>query len=89
MFHSRVASPLINFVLLFLGIPFVVGFERMSRNIFLRVGISILICCAFFVLSYICMNLGNMGILHPVLAAWLPGVVFGCLGLFLFDGMRI
>ena len=89
MFHSRVASPLTNFVLLFLGIPFVVGFERMSRNIFLRVGISILICCAFFVLSYICINLGNVGILHPVLAAWLPVVLFGCLGLFLFDGMRI
>ena len=27
MFHARVASPLTNFVLLFLGIPFVVGFE--------------------------------------------------------------
>jgi len=89
MFHARVASPLTNFVLLFLGIPFVVGFERMSRNVFLRVGISILICCAFFVLSYICMNLGNMGILYPVLAAWLPVVLFGSLGLFLFDGMRI
>ena len=89
MFHSRAASPLTNFVLLFLGIPFVVGFERMSRNVFLRVGISILICCTFFVLSYICMNLGNMGILHPVLAAWLPVVLFGSLGLFLFDGMRI
>lgn len=89
MFHSRVAYPLTNFVLLFLGIPFVIGFERMSRNIFLRVGISILICCAFFVLSYVCINLGNMGILHPLLAAWLPVIIFGCLGLFLFDGMRI
>jgi len=89
MFHSRVAYPLTNFILLFLGIPVVVGFERISKNIFLRVGISILICCAFFVLTYICVNLGNMGILHPVLAAWLPLVVFGCLGLILFDGMRI
>ncbi len=89
MFHSRVAYPLTNFILLFLGIPVVVGFERMSKNIFLRVGISILICCAFFVLSYICVNLGNMGILQPILAAWLPVIIFGCLGLILFDGMRI
>ncbi len=89
MFHSRVAYPLSNFVLLFLGIPFVVGFQRMSRNVYLRVGISILICCAFFLLSYICINLGNMGILHPILAAWLPIVIFGSFGLFLFDGMRI
>ncbi len=89
MFHSRVAYPLTNFILLFLGIPVVVGFERISKNIFLRVGMSVLICCAFFVLTYICVNLGNMGILHPILAAWLPLVVFGCLGLILFDGMRI
>jgi len=89
MYHSRVVYPLTNFILLFLGIPVVVGFERMSKNIFLRVGISILICCAFFVLTYICANLGNMGILQPVLAAWLPVIIFGCLGLILFDGMRI
>ncbi len=89
MYHSRVAYPLTNFILLFLGIPVVLGFERMSKNIFLRVGLSVLICCAFFVLAYVCASLGNMGILQPVLAAWLPVVVFGCLGLILFDGMRI
>jgi lipopolysaccharide export system permease protein len=89
MYHTRMAYPLTNFILLFLGIPVVLGFERMSKNIFLRVGISILICCAFFVLAYICANLGNMGILQPVLAAWLPVIVFGCLGLILFEGMRI
>lgn len=89
MYHTRMVYPLTNFILLFLGIPVILGFERMSKNIFLRVGISILICCAFFVLSYICANLGNMGILQPVLAAWIPVVVFGCLGLILFDGMRI
>ncbi len=89
MYHTRMAYPLTNFILLFLGIPVVLGFERMSKNIFLRVGISILICCAFFVLAYVCANLGNMGILQPVLAAWLPVIVFGCLGLIMFEGMRI
>ena len=89
MFHSRVAYPLTNFVLLFLGIPFVIGFDKMSRNVFLRVGTSILICCAFYVLTYICTNLGNMGILHPILAAWLPIVIFGSFGLFLFEWMRL
>jgi len=89
MYHTRVVYPLTNFILLFLGIPVVVGFERMSKNIFLRVGISILICCAFFVLSYICASLGNIGILQPVLAAWLPVIIFSCFGLILFEGMRI
>ncbi|GJQ58694.1 MAG: LptF/LptG family permease [Candidatus Scalindua sp. AMX11] len=88
MFHSRMAYPLTNFVLLFLGIPFVIGFERISRSVFLRVGICVLICSAFYVLTYICVNLGNLGILHPILAAWLPVVIFGTFGLFLFDWIR-
>ncbi len=89
MFHARVASPLTNFILLFLGIPFVIGFERISRSVFLRVGICVLICSAFYVLTYICANLGNLGILHPILAAWLPVVIFGTFGLFLFDWIRL
>ncbi len=89
MLHTRIVYPLTNFVLLFLGIPVMLGFDRMSKNVFLRVGLSMLICGAFFVLSYVCANLGNMGILHPMLAAWIPVVIFGCVGLMLFDGMRI
>ena len=89
MFHSRVAYPLTNFVLLFLGIPFVIGFERISRSVFLRVGICVLICSAFYILTYLCANLGNIGLLHPILAAWLPIVIFGTLGLFLFDWMHL
>lgn len=89
MFHSRMAYPLTNFVLLFLGIPFVIGFERISRSVYLRVGICVLICSAFYVLTYLCANLGNLGILHPILAAWLPVVTFGTFGLFLFDWIRL
>ncbi len=89
MFHTRVAYPLTNFVLLFLGVPFVIGFERMSRNVFIRVGIIVLICGSFYVLSYVCASLGNMDILHPILAAWLPTALFGFSGLFLFDWMHI
>lgn len=89
MYHSRVAYPFTSFVLLFIGIPLVIGFERMSKNAFLRVGMSIIICLAFYVLSYVCINLGNIGILHPILAAWLPITIFGSFGLYLFDGMNI
>ncbi|MCP5003966.1 MAG: YjgP/YjgQ family permease [Planctomycetes bacterium] len=89
MFHARLAYPLTNFVLLFLGIPFVIGFERISRSVFLRVGICVLICSAFYVLTYVCANLGNIGILHPILSAWLPVVIFGTFGLFLFDWIRL
>lgn len=89
LFHSRIAYTLTHFVLLLLGIPLVVGFERFSRNLFLRVGLCVLICGIFYALSFVCSNLGNTGMIHPLLAAWLPIVIFGSVGLLFFDMMNM
>ncbi|MCF6157880.1 MAG: YjgP/YjgQ family permease [wastewater metagenome] len=89
LFHTRIAYTLTHFVLLLIGIPLVVGFERLTRNLFLRVGFCVLICGIFYALSFICSNLGNTGMLHPILAAWLPVVLFGSVGLLFFDMMNM
>jgi LPS export ABC transporter permease LptG len=89
LFHSRIAYTLTHFVLLLLGIPLVVGFERLSRNLFLRVGLCVLICGIFYALTFVCSNLGNTGMIHPALAAWLPIVIFGSVGLLFFDMMNM
>jgi len=88
LFHSRIAYTLTHFVLLLLGIPIVIGFERMSKNIFLRVGLCVLVCGAFYSLSFLCSNLGNTGMIHPILAAWLPVILLGSLGILFFDMMN-
>lgn len=89
LFHSRISYTLTHFVLLLLGIPLVVGFEGLSRNLFLRVGLCVLSCGIFYAISFICSNLGNTGMIHPILAAWLPVVIFGSVGLLFFDMMRM
>jgi lipopolysaccharide export system permease protein len=89
LFHSRIAYTLIHFVLLLLGIPLVVGFERLTRNLVLRVGLCVLVWGIFYALSFICSNLGNTGMLHPILAAWLPIIIFGSVGLLFFDMMKM
>lgn len=89
LFHSRIAYTLTHFVLLLLGIPLVVGFEGLSRNLFLRMGLCVFVCGIFYALSFICSNLGNTGMLHPLLAAWLPIVIFGSVGLLFFDMMKM
>ena len=88
IYHTRLAYPLTNFVILLLGLPFIVGFEQLSRNLFLRIGICSLVCLAFYALNYFCINLGNTGMMIPALAAWLPIVIFGTLGVYLFDSMN-
>lgn len=89
LFHSRIAYTLTHFVLLLIGIPLVVGFERLSKNLFLRVGLCVFVCGFFYALSFICTSLGNLGTVHPILAAWLPHVIFGSVGLLFFDMMRM
>ena len=89
LFHSRISYTLTHFVLLLLGIPLVVGFERLSKNLFLRVGLCVLICGIFYSLTFVCSNLGTTGMLHPILAAWLPTIIFGSVGLLFFDMMNM
>ena len=89
LLHSRISHTLTHFVLLLLGIPLVVGFERLSKNLFLRVGLCVLICGISYSLTFVCSNLGTTGMLHPILAAWLPTVIFGFVGLLFFDMMNM
>ncbi|MBN1418506.1 MAG: LptF/LptG family permease [Planctomycetes bacterium] len=84
--HYRFAFPLMHLILLFLGIPFVLN--QGNRSIFLSVAVSIAICFACFIVSSISVDVGNKGGLPPVVAAWLPTIFFGALGLTLFDNIR-
>jgi lipopolysaccharide export LptBFGC system permease protein LptF len=82
--HHHFAFPLSHIVLLFLGIPFVLNLG--SRSLFLSIGMSFVICALFFLVSSLCMSIANhSGLLSPVLAAWLPVMLFGSLGVTLFD----
>jgi len=89
LFHSRIAYTLTHFVLLLLGIPLVIGFAGISKNMLFRMGLCVLVCGIFYALSFVCSNLGNTGLLHPILAAWLPTVIFGSIGLLFFDMMNM
>jgi len=83
--HTHITFPLANFVLLLLALPFAVHFERGSR--IERVVFAILICALYLVTDLTCQNLVSTG-LHPVLAAWLPTILFGSMGVVLFGSIR-
>lgn len=72
--HARFVQPLLDMVLVFIGLPFVVGGER--RNVFLAIGICILITSLFMVVVLACHWLGSISLVSPALAAWLPMIIF-------------
>jgi len=83
--HQRFAFPLANFILLLLGLPFVLRGE--NRSVIIGISIAIGISAGYLLSTMICADLGNRELLPPILAAWLPVLFFGALGLTLFDGI--
>jgi lipopolysaccharide export LptBFGC system permease protein LptF len=79
-------APLVPLVLLLLGLPFVLGFER--RSSFEGLAQAFLFCALFFVADLLMRDLGGRGALTPWLAGTAPLLVFGCLGIWALGRLR-
>jgi lipopolysaccharide export LptBFGC system permease protein LptF len=82
--HHHFAYPFAHIVLLFLGLPFVLNFRNKSG--FLSLAMSFAICALFYLVTSLSMSVANQSeILSPILAAWLPVMLFGSIGITFFD----
>ncbi len=69
--HRRIVRPLLDITLLFLGLPLVVG--RESRNVFVAMGVCMLVTTLFMAADIALQQLGeNSYLVSPALAAWAP-----------------
>ena len=76
---SLTAAPWVHLVLLLIGLPFVLNFERQSS--LEGVAVGLLLCALFFVADFLFQDLGQRGVLSPAVAGIAPVVLFGGLGL--------
>jgi lipopolysaccharide export system permease protein len=86
IFHQRVARPLVGILLVVLGISMIL--RDQNRNVILSVGGCLGLCGTFFVVIQTCRTLGENDLLSPVLAAWVPILVFAPFTLPLFDAVH-
>ena len=86
--HSRIVRPLLDITLLFLGLPLVV--TRESRNVFLAIGMCIVLSTAFMLVVQGFQFLGEMSFpgVPPALAAWAPLMIFVPAAVGLAESMR-
>lgn len=84
-YYPRLAYPLTGLILVALGVPFVIGHERIQRNRLLGIGVCLIICAVFYSVQYICASLGQEGRLPPAVSAFLPIFLFSALGLYLLE----
>ena len=82
--HHHFAFPFAHVILLLLGVPFVLRFE--SRSPFVSLFVCFLICALFFFVTSISMSIATHSeFFSPILAAWFPVMLFGSVGITLFD----
>ena len=84
--QGRLAEPVKCLMVVLIALPF--GAQSGRRNVFVGVASSIFIVFSYFVLQRLSLASGTGQYLPPVLAAWLPNVVFGVVGLVLAARMR-
>lgn len=77
--HNKIAFPLINFVIILMGIPFALRSPRGGALMY--IGASVGIGFLFYGLMAVNIALGKGGLLPPVLAAWITNILFSLCGL--------
>lgn len=88
LFHSRLASFFYPFVLLLVGVPWLVGFEHSVESRFLSIIVGILVAAGFYTLTFVFASMGKTLTLPPILAGWLPTITATAAGLWLFESMH-
>jgi lipopolysaccharide export LptBFGC system permease protein LptF len=84
--HLKFASPLGPLLLLFLGLPFVSGFQH--RSFYRGVGLCLLLTIGYYAATFVCFELGIRGAIDTRIAVWGPLGCFGLAGLISFWRMR-
>lgn len=84
--YKKIAFPLVNFVMVILGIPF--AFTMGKKGALQGVAIGVLIGIFYWGAFGVFEVLGGNGLLSPLLAAWGPNILFGASGLFLLLSTR-
>jgi len=80
--HSRITIPLASLIIIFIGVP--LSTRKKRSGLALEAGISIFIGFLYLGLQKTLSSIGDSGALNPVLAAWIPNIIFLAAGLKLY-----
>jgi lipopolysaccharide export system permease protein len=84
--HNRMVKPFLDLTMLFLGLPLVVG--RENRNVFIAMGLCMLVTAAFSLTVIGFQQLGEASwFVSPALSAWAPLMIFVPLAVWMSESL--
>lgn len=85
--YGKISFPLVNFLMVLVGIPFAVKTGRHS-GIAMGVGLSIVIAFSYWVVFAITRSLGQSGVIPPLFSALFPDMIFFAVGALMLGYVR-
>lgn len=85
--YSKLTFPLVNFIMVLVGIPFALKTGRHS-GIAMGVGLSVVIAFSYWVVYALTRSLGQSDMIPPVLAAAFPDLLFLAIGALMFGYVK-
>lgn len=82
-YHVKFSRPALSFVMIWLAIPFALRLRR--GGLAISFGASIIIAIVYLLVFSVSTAFGHVGQIPPVVAAWLPNVLFLAGGIALFS----
>lgn len=84
--HSRIALPLASLVIVLVGVP--LSTRKKRSGLALEAGLSLFIGFLYLGMQKTVVSIGESGLIDPVLTAWLPNIVFICIGIGLYHSSK-
>lgn len=85
-YYKKFSVPMFALIMAMLAVPF--GFLVGNRGAMAGIGVSIAIAIAYWGIDRLFEQIGDVGQLDPVVAAWAPDAVFALAGIFFMMRMR-
>lgn len=80
--NQKLAFPFANLVVILVASPFAFKTSRKS-GVILGICMSVAMVAGYYVIMSVSLAFGKAGFISPVLAAWLPNIIFGAAGMIL------
>jgi lipopolysaccharide export LptBFGC system permease protein LptF len=84
--HGRFSFPMSPIVLVLVGLPFVV--DPQSKSFIKGLIFCFLLAVGYYMTHFACVDMGNRGGLHPIIASWFPVTSFGLTGIIAYARMH-
>ncbi|MCG6983089.1 MAG: LPS export ABC transporter permease LptG [Deltaproteobacteria bacterium] len=83
-FYGRIAFPFTSLIMALLGIG-VALYQGKKGGIAVGVAASVALAFVYFLIFQLTLSIGYTGNLHPMLAAWMPNILFGIASMYIFS----